>query len=52
MSHTPPYLHKQTLDHIARAGLKIVIWPDKKVEILPTNESEKRLDEVEEVRFD
>ena len=37
MSATPPYLHKNVLENIANARCKIVIYPDKKVEIEPVD---------------
>ena len=51
MSKTPAYLHKQTLEHIANANMKITIWPNEKVEIEPAEKNLKPVDNVKEVNF-
>jgi hypothetical protein len=37
MTARPDYLHKQTLQNIANANCKLVIWPDGKVEVVPVD---------------
>lgn len=37
VSNIPPHLHKQALKNIAAANLRMVIWPDGRVDLEPVN---------------
>ena len=51
MSKTPDWLHKQALQNIANANLKITIWPNEKVEIEPADKNHQPVDKPEPVSF-